>query len=365
VRTLDFDYLLPAGQVAQRPLPQRDASRLLVLDRSSGAITDSAFSQFPDLLRGDELLVFNNARVLPARLFGKRVGVHSQAPSRRTAGEHLSGTVEVFLTRQVSEDVWEALVRPGRKLPIGERILFGEGELVAEILSRGELGLRTIRFSSRDPSLVRGHMERLGHVPLPPYIERADEDSDRERYQTIFAKKTGAVAAPTAGLHFSEETMARLREKGLETCELTLDVGLGTFQPIHAETLEQHLMHAEKYEICEQTAETIMAARAAKRPVIAIGTTVVRALEDSAQRARKEGTARLLAAGKSEAKIFITPGYGFLAIDALLTNFHLPRSTLLALVCSFAGTGHVLGAYRHAVDSGYRFYSYGDCMFIR
>jgi S-adenosylmethionine:tRNA ribosyltransferase-isomerase len=365
VRTDEFDYWLPRAQIAQRPLPQRDASRLLLLDRLTGATADSTFAQLPDLLRGDELLVFNNARVIPARLFGKRAGVHSQSPSRATVKEHLSGTVEVFLTRQVAGNVWEALVRPGRKLRVGERIIFGDGELEAEILSRGELGLRTVQFSSRDQGLAPKHMERLGHVPLPPYIEREDENSDRERYQTVFAKKAGAVAAPTAGLHFSQEMMARLREKGIEQCELTLDVGLGTFQPIHSETLEQHVMHAEHYEISAETAERIMAARAAKRAVVAIGTTVVRALEDSAQNAQKERTGKLLVAGKSEARIFISPGYKFLAVDALLTNFHLPLSTLLALVCSFAGREQVLAAYRHAVDAGYRFYSYGDCMLIR
>ncbi len=297
VRTDEFDYWLPRAQIAQRPLPRRDASRLLLLERSTGATTDFRFAQLPDLLRGDELLVFNNARVIPARLFGKRAGVHSQSPSRATAKEHLSGIVEVA------------------------------GELEAEILSRGDLGLRTMQFSSRDENLAEKHMERLGHVPLPPYIEREDENSDRERYQTVFAKKAGAIAAPTAGLHFSQEMMARLREKGIELCELTLDVGLGTFQPIHSETLEQHVMHAEQYEISEETAGSIMAARAAKRAIL--------------------------------------PGYKFLAVDALLTNFHLPRSTLLALVCSFAGREQVLAAYRHAIDAEYRFYSYGDCMLIR
>jgi S-adenosylmethionine:tRNA ribosyltransferase-isomerase len=365
VRTDDFAYNLPPEQIAQRSLPERDASRLLLLDRDSGAVSDSHFSLLPDLLRGDELLVFNNARVIPARLFGRRAGIHAQPPSRATAREHLTGTVEVFLTRQLSSAVFEALVRPGRKLPVGERIIFGSGELQAEILSRGELGLRTVRLTSSDGAPAQQHIEHLGHVPLPPYIEREDEMSDRERYQTVFAKRPGAVAAPTAGLHFSEETLARLREKGIETCELTLDVGLGTFQPIHSETLEQHVMHAEEYEISEETAEAIAAARAAGRTVLAIGTTVVRALEDSARRAKEIVPGKLLLAGRAEARIFITPGYTFRVIDALLTNFHLPRSTLLALVCSFAGRETVLAAYRHAVEAGYRFYSYGDCMLIR
>jgi S-adenosylmethionine:tRNA ribosyltransferase-isomerase len=365
MRTDDFDYFLPEAQIAQRPLAQRDASRLLLLDRASGGVAEANFSQLPDLLCGDELLVFNNARVIPARLFGKRAGVHSQAPSRATAREHLTGTVEVFLTRQLESDGWEVLVRPGRKLPVGERIIFGQGELEAEILSRGALGIRTVRFVSHDAEPVRSHIERLGHVPLPPYIEREDEESDRERYQTVFAKQPGAVAAPTAGLHFSTAMMKRFQEKGIETCELTLHVGLGTFQPVHSEILEQHVMHGETYEISAETVAAITAARSAGRKILAIGTTVVRALEDSAQRARRSGTTSLLIAGPAEAKIFITPGYQFAAADALLTNFHLPRSTLLALVCAFAGRDHVLAAYGQAVQAGFRFYSYGDCMLIR
>jgi S-adenosylmethionine:tRNA ribosyltransferase-isomerase len=365
VRTDDLDYLLPLAQIAQRPLEQRDASRLLLIDRVGGTLTDSNFARFPDFLRGDELLVFNNAKVIPARLFGKRAGVHSQPPSRATVQEHLSGEVEVLLTRQIATDLWEALVRPGRKLPVGERIIFGQGELEGEILSRGELGLRTVRFLSRDTEAAQRHIERFGHVPLPPYIEREDDSGDRERYQTVFAKRPGAVAAPTAGLHFSREIMAGIHEKGIETCELTLDVGLGTFQPVHCETLEQHVMHGETYEISAETVAAIAAARLAGRKVLAIGTTAVRALEDSARRARESGTRNLLLPGGAEAKIFITPGYQFAVIDGLLTNFHLPRSTLLALVCAFAGRERVLDAYQHAVETGYRFYSYGDCMLIR
>ena len=365
MRIEDFDYQLPKEQIAQRPLDDRAASRMLLLDRGSGAFADCNFLQLPDLLRGDELLVFNNARVIPARLFGKRKGVHSQPPSRPTAREHLSATVEVFLTRNIESDVWEALVRPGRKLPVGERITFGTGELEAEILSRGELGARSVRFSSRDEQSVQSQIERLGHIPLPPYIEREDESADRERYQTVFAKIPGAVAAPTAGLHFSNEMMIRIHEKGIETCELTLNVGLGTFRPIHSANLEEHIMHEESYEISGETVHAISAARAAGRRVLAIGTTVVRALEDSARRGQENGSGNLMIAGRAEAGIFITPGHRFRAVDALLTNFHLPRSTLLALVCAFAGRENVLAAYQHAVLSGYRFYSYGDCMLIR
>jgi len=335
------------------------------LGRSNGQRTDGLFSQLPELLRGDELLVFNNTRVIPARLFGRRLGAHSQPPAKASAREHLSGTVEVFLTREIAPDTWEALVRPGRKMKIGERVMFGAGELEAEILSRGELGLRTLRFSSGDGEAPAKHFARLGHVPLPPYIERQDEVTDRERYQTVFATKPGAIAAPTAGLHFSEEIMERLRGKGVEMCEITLNVGLGTFQPIHVEKLEEHVMHEEIYEISPAATDAIIAARGAGRAVVAIGTTVVRALEDAAQRAALAGNAGLLVAGRGAAGIFITPGYNFKVVNQLLTNFHLPRSTLLALVCAFAGRENVLDAYRHAVTAGYRFYSYGDCMLIR
>ena len=365
MRIEEFDYELPRGQIAQRPLPLRDASRLLLLDRQKGEWQDRRFLELPELLRGDELLVFNNARVIPARLLGRRAGIHSQPPSRSTAREHLTGTAEVFLSKRMEKDTWEALVRPGRKLPVGERVIFGAGELEAEIVSRGQLGLRTVRFLSRDGKPPAEHIERLGHVPLPPYIEREDEPSDRERYQTVFATKPGAVAAPTAGLHFSQQVFERIHQRGIESCELTLDVGLGTFQPVHADLLEKHVMHLEAYEISETTAGAVQRARAAGRPVLAVGTTVVRALEDAAERAALREGGELLRPGRGEARLFITPGHNFRVVGALLTNFHLPRSTLLALVCAFAGRERVLAAYRHAVEQSYRFYSYGDCMLIR
>ena len=365
MRLDELDYRLPREQIAQRPLDRREASRLLLLDRSSGVFEDRFFTELPSLLRGDELLVFNNARVIPARLFARRAGVHSQPPWRATKSEHLTGKVEVFLTRELDSDTWEALVRPGRKMHVGERVFFGQGELEAEVLSRGQLGLRKLRFISHDQSNVSQHFERLGHVPLPPYIERADETSDRERYQTVFAKRPGAIAAPTAGLHFSSEILEKIRARGVEICELTLHVGLGTFQPIHGETLESHVMHAESYEIPAETADRIQAARDAGRPIVAIGTTAVRALEDAALRAAESGSANLVLPGKADARLFIVPGFRFRLVEGLLTNFHLPRSTLLALVCAFAGREHVLAAYKHAVEEGYRFYSYGDCMLIR
>lgn len=256
----DFDYQLPPERIAQRPVEPRDASRML--DRQGGRWEDRWFRELPDVLRGDELIVVNNTRVIPARLFGRRAGVKAAAPGKqsRATSEHLSAVIEVLLTRQLAGDRWQALVRPGRKVPVGERIVFGEGELEAEVIGRGELGLREMKLSS--PGLVRDAIERLGHVPLPPYIERADEAKDHETYQTLFAQRSGAVAAPTAGLHFTPEVLERLRARGVELAEITLHVGLGTFQPIHQEEIERHKMHSEAYEISPEMAERICAAKA-------------------------------------------------------------------------------------------------------
>lgn len=365
VRLDELNYKLPQERIAQRPLPERAASRLLLLGRDTGKWEDRQFSELPDLLRGDELLVLNNARVMPARLFGQRVGIFADPPSKATRREHLRTQIEVLLTRRRSEEVWEALVRPGRKIRVGERIRFGGDELEAEVLSRGEFGLRTLRFSCEPGARFEEIIDRLGHMPLPPYITRDDDPTDRERYQTVFAKRPGAVAAPTAGLHFTSEILSRVRLRGAEICELTLDVGLGTFQPIREDTLEDHRMHSEAYEIPAQTAEKIHAARRMGQPILAVGTTAVRALEDAALRSIESGTEALVTPGHGEAQIFITPGFQFRVVSALLTNFHLPRSTLLALVSAFAGREKVLAAYAHAVKAGYRFYSYGDCMLIR
>lgn len=365
MRIEELDYHLPLELIAQRPLRARDASRMLLLDRRSGESKDRLFQELAELLRGDELLVLNNARVLPARLFGRRAGVRAQRPSRKTAREYLTGTVEVFLTRQKLPDVWEALVRPGRKMAVGERIIFGAGELLAEIVSRGELGLREIHFQSTNELSIATNIEKLGHVPLPPYIDRPDEEADRERYQTVFARSPGAVAAPTAGLHFTTEVLKRIRERASDVCEITLDVGLGTFQPVHTEILEDHKIHSESYEIGEEAAEKIRKAKSEGRKVLAVGTTVVRAVEDAAARAGARGARQEVSVGRGEAKLFIIPGHNFRIVDQLLTNFHLPKSTLLALVSAFAGKENVLAAYRHAVEAQYRFYSYGDCMLIR
>jgi S-adenosylmethionine:tRNA ribosyltransferase-isomerase len=366
MRADELAFPLPQELIAQRPLAQRDASRLLLLNRLDGTFKDWSFANLPSLLRGDELLVFNNARVLPARLFGHRIGLRTHQHTTATPSQALPGNVEVFLTRQIELNRWEALVKPGRKLPMGEWIVFGERELQAEIVERGELGLRTIRFQSNTDRSVAELIEKLGHVPLPPYIRRPDESADRERYQTVFACQPVAVAAPTAGLHFTAELLNAIRAHGCDTCELTLNVGLGTFQPVHTKTFEEHKIHAERYDLPETTVGKILQAKKENRPILAVGTTVVRALEAAAAHAHNSRRAGpLLQAGSAEANIFLLPGSPFRLVDQLLTNFHLPQSTLLALVAAFAGTQNILRAYRHAVDAHYRFYSYGDCMLIR
>jgi S-adenosylmethionine:tRNA ribosyltransferase-isomerase len=366
----EFQFDLPPELIAQQPLAERDASRMLLLLRQEQIWRDSTFRSLPDLLRGDELIVVNNARVIPARLFGWREGIRSEKTgrNRRTAREFLSSQIEVLLTRQIARDEWEALVRPGRKIRVGERIEFGDGDLTAEVLGRGDYGLRRIRLVARGD--VTQAIERLGHVPLPPYISREDQPADRERYQTIFADHPGAVAAPTAGLHFSPAILEKLRQRGIEVAAITLDVGLGTFQPIHEQEIERHEIHTERYEIPEAAAAAICKARREGRPIFAVGTTVVRALEDAAEKsAARHGEKwdpgkSLVEPGAAEAGIFIKPGHTFRVVDQLLTNFHLPQSTLLILVSAFAGRELILRAYRHAVEARYRFYSYGDCMWI-
>lgn len=359
----EFDYVLPSEQIAQRPLQSRVASRMLLVNRTSGATEDSEFAELPGLLRGDELIVLNNARVIPARLLGRRLDTPSVTGAEQTSSR--TAEIEILLVRRLDSVTWEALVRPGRKMHVGQWIRFGEGELEAEVIARGDHGQRTLRFISRSDKEVTDHLDHLGHMPLPPYIDRADEPSDRERYQTVFASRPGAIAAPTAGLHFTPEILENIRARGVEICEVTLHVGLGTFQPIRSETLEGHVMHGEVYEIPPDTAERITRAKTQGRRILAVGTTAVRALEDAAIRAAESAAGTVLAPGTAEAHLFITPGFHFRVVDALLTNFHLPRSTLLALVCAFAGREPILAAYRHAMQAGYRFYSYGDCMLIR
>ena len=356
----DFDYALPAERIAQRPLADRASARMLLVGRANDGLEDRSFAEFPKILRGDELVVVNNTRVLPARLFGRRRGTRAEQASKQSK-EYLTAEIELLLTRQKTQEVWEALVRPGRKVRVGEKIVFANGELEAEVIGRGELGLRQLRFEAKGG--VRKAIERLGHTPLPPYIARADDEADRMDYQTIFARESGAVAAPTASLHFTPEVLAAMKARGVELCEITLHVGLGTFQPIHEEDVEQHKIHSEAYEISAEAAEQIARARSAKRPVLAVGTTVVRALEDAAQKSESDGFA--VRAGKAEAEIFIRPGHSFRVVDHLLTNFHLPKSSLLVLVAAFAGRERILRAYQHAIAQSFRFYSYGDCMLIR
>lgn len=375
----DFNFHLPEELIAQAPLAGRSASRLLQVDRSTGHLSDRGFRDFPGLLRPDDLLVLNNTKVFPARLLGRRAGVKSQAVSAHNPAAHgfLQGRVEVLLTRQLgsataadkneNHNDWECLVRPGRKIQVGERIFFGESEertgegqdaLQAEVIARGAFGERTIRFQPVDDFF--GRIARIGHVPLPPYIARGDSAADRERYQTVYARERGSVAAPTAGLHFTPEVLAQIADRGIETTELTLHVGLGTFEPVRVERVEEHKLHREPFTITPEAASKINSALAASRRVIAVGTTTVRALEYAADPAQAGG----ISAGSGEADIFIYPGYKFKVVEGLLTNFHLPQSTLLMLVCAFAGRENVLHAYHHAVAQRYRFYSYGDCMFL-
>jgi S-adenosylmethionine:tRNA ribosyltransferase-isomerase len=360
---LNFD--LPPERIAQRPLATRDASRMMLLDKTTGAWDDRHFREFPDLLRGDELIVLNSARVLPARLFGRRVGIHAEPPGIHNPArhEHLQAPIEVLLVRQLSPDTWETLVRPGRKITVGEKIIFGEGELEAVAEDRGDYGLRVLRFTSKTD--FHEALARLGHIPLPPYIKRSDEPADRERYQTIYAKEGSAVAAPTAGLHFTPEILQRIRARNIAISEITLDVGLGTFEPVRTQHLEDHKIHLESYEIPEATVQAIAQAQKEKRPILAVGTTVVRALEDAAEKASQRTGSKVLIPGKSEAAIFLYPGKPLRVVNQLLTNFHLPQSSLLALVATLAGQENILRAYRHAVAAEYRFYSYGDCMLIR
>jgi S-adenosylmethionine:tRNA ribosyltransferase-isomerase len=359
----ELDYDLPPERIAQRPLAERDASRMLLLDRATGSWDDHQFRELPELLNGDELIVVNNTRVLPARLFGRRAGLRAGplGENNPARDEFLKAPIEVLLVRPLAPDTWEALVRPGRKIPIGERIIFGNDELEAQVESRSDYGLRVLRFTTQCE--LHEALDRLGHIPLPPYIKRADEPFDRERYQTIYAREGTAVAAPTAGLHFTAKTLDRLRKRGIEIAEIALQVGLGTFTPIRTERLEDHKIHTESYEIPESAAAAIQTARRENRPILAVGTTVVRALEDAAEKNASSGGR--IAPGKAEAEIFLYPGKPFRVVNQLLTNFHLPQSTLLAMVAAFAGRERTLRAYRHAVEEKYRFYSYGDCMLIR
>jgi len=348
----DFDFFLPEEQIAQEPPLERAGARMLALDRATGAWQDGQFRDFPEMLREGDLLVLNDSRVIPARLFAHRAGLHTQP------GHTTTGRVQVLLTEQISEWEWRVLARPGRKALTGETLTFGDGALQAEIVAHGEFGERTVRF--HPVANFFEVLEKLGHMPLPPYIHRQDAAADSERYQTVYARERGSVAAPTAGLHFTPEILERLCARGVQIAYVTLHVGLGTFQPVRVEKLEEIHLHAERYTLSVETAEAVNVALRDRRRVIAAGTTTVRTLEHCALAAK----GALLEPHSGSTSIFISPGFAFRIVSGLLTNFHLPQSTLLMLVSAFAGREHVLAAYKHAVEAGYRFFSYGDCMFI-
>jgi S-adenosylmethionine:tRNA ribosyltransferase-isomerase len=339
----DFDFELPPELIAQQPPPQRGESRMLAMSRQRGSLQDLWFRELPELLREGDVLVLNDSRVIPARLFGTCPGKN---------GDH---RIEVLLTEQLSEWEWRVLTRPARRMDLGQRVTFGDALLEATVTAWGEFGERQLRFMPVEDFF--GRLEVLGHVPLPPYIRRQDEALDRERYQTVFARQPGSVAAPTAGLHFTPQVLERIRARGVIVSHLTLHVGLGTFQPVRVTEVAEIRLHEERYSLPEKTALEVNRALHEGRRVVAAGTTTVRVLEHCASTNRLE-------AHSGRTSVFVSPGYRFKVVSALLTNFHLPQSTLLMLVCAFAGSENTLAAYRHAVSAEYRFFSYGDCMFI-
>ncbi len=337
---------------------------MLVVHRSEGRFFDSQFRRLPELLGPDDVLVVNNSRVLAARLFGRRAGLHALPVGKRNPRrrEHLTAPIEALLVRPLGDGTWEALVRPGRKVPVGERLFFESAEgkperIEAEVVGRGEYGLRRLRFAD-DASLER-KLNRIGHVPLPAYIRRPDERLDRLRYQTVYARQPGSVAAPTAGLHLTRRMLGELETRGIEVVEITLHVGLGTFQPVHESQIEQHTLHPERFEITPGAAARLNRALEEKRRIVAVGTTSVRTLEHAALAGCVP-----IEPGSGDTQLFVMPGFRFQVVGGLLTNFHLPRTTLLMLVSAFAGRELILAAYEHAVRERYRFYSYGDCMLI-
>jgi S-adenosylmethionine:tRNA ribosyltransferase-isomerase len=347
LQVVDFDYALPDDLIAQAPPPRRDASRLLVLDRTAGRTTQVEMGDLPRFLRAGDVLVVNNTRVFPARLLGQRV------PS--------GGAVECLLLGRLADGAWDALVHPGQKLRPGTRFrcAAAAGALRGEVMSQHTFGRRHVRLEAERGGTVEEIIEGIGHVPLPPYIRRPDAADDRERYQAVFASVTGSVAAPTASLHFTPALLDEIEAMGVERIDITLHVGYGTFKPVRAPRVVDHTMEAETFEITPEAATRLEAARHSGRRIVAVGTTVTRALESAA---RDAGGALL--PGRRSTSLFIYPGFRFAIVGALLTNFHVPRSSLLMLVCAFAGRDRVLEAYREAIAARYRFYSYGDAMFI-
>jgi S-adenosylmethionine:tRNA ribosyltransferase-isomerase len=401
LRVADFDFALPPELIAQQPPAERGQSRMLVMSRATGALRDASFAELPALLNPGDLLVLNDTRVIPARLYARR--------TLRREREKPTGRIEVMLTEPVvpqkpriqmmggpgpdsetweniqlrapsiprssaewvgnhepqpatGENLWRALVRPGRKVAIGEILIFpapdGAIALEAEVLERGQFGERLLRFKPVDDFFAT--LDRIGHIPLPPYIRRDDAAADRERYQTVFSRERGSVAAPTAGLHFTPQILDTLTARGVEIARITLHVGLGTFAPLRVERVDEVRLHRERYTLTAPAAEAINRAAAEGRRIVAVGTTVVRTLEHCALQAAGSP----LQPHSGETEIFISPGFNFRLVSALLTNFHLPQSSLLMLVSAFAGREKVLAAYAHAVKGKYRFFSYGDCMFL-
>jgi S-adenosylmethionine:tRNA ribosyltransferase-isomerase len=344
MRVSDFDYDLPAELIAQHPLSERDASRMLIVDRATQTWRDSAFASLPDFLHANDVVVLNNTQVFPARLLGER------SPS--------GGAVELLLLREIEPNVWSALARPARRLRTGTQITFRETALHAEVIESLADGVRVLRFESEKP--LNAIIDEIGQAPLPPYIKREGEQSrsDRERYQTVYAKERGAIAAPTAGLHFTPGVLQEIEARGVRIAEITLHVGYGTFEPVRAQVISEHRVAPEWLSIGDEAAQVINRARAAGGRIIAVGTTTARALESSV---RTDGQ---IESRSGFADLTIVPGYRFRAVEAQLTNFHLPRSSLLMLVSAFAGRGLIIAAYEYAVRQRYRFYSFGDCMLI-
>ncbi|HOK44101.1 MAG TPA: tRNA preQ1(34) S-adenosylmethionine ribosyltransferase-isomerase QueA [Thermoclostridium caenicola] len=336
----DFWYPLPKELIAQHPLERRDQSRLLVLDREKQTMTHRVFRDIQEYLRKGDCLVINNTRVIPARLLGEKEGT--------------GGKIEFVLLKRLENDVWEVILKPGRRAKPGSRFAFGDGRLMAEILRIADEGNRIVRFYY--DGVFEEVLDQVGIMPLPPYITENLED--RERYQTVYSKVDGSAAAPTAGLHFTEELLELLKARGVEVAEVTLHVGLGTFRPVKVENILEHHMHKEFYSVSEKAAEMINRARESHNRVIAVGTTSVRVLETVAD------DRGMVSPGQGETDIFIYPGYKFKAVDALITNFHLPESTLMMLVCAFAGRDFIMRAYQEAIEQKYRFFSFGDAMFV-
>lgn len=348
MKITDFDYNLPEELIAQKPADKRDSSRLLVVHRDSGKIEHKHFYDIINYLNPGDLMVLNNSKVLPARLFGEKEGTGAK--------------VEFLLIKRIEGDRWETMVRPGRRLKPGDSVMFCQSPLLrADIVDYGADGTRIVEFEYEGIFMER--LEEVGSMPLPPYIERSSEEDDKDRYQTVYCKDEGSVAAPTAGLHFTEELLAKAQEKGVELAYVTLHVGIGTFRPVKVERVEDHSMHFEEYHISEESARAINRAKAEGRRIISVGTTSTRTVESAAYYDEERGCMQVKA-GSGSTGIFIYPGYEFKIIDSLITNFHLPKSTLLMLISALYDREKILDVYEEAIRERYRFFSYGDAMFI-